>query len=1688
MNQSYIRVLQAIELFCQEHLQIKKFASDFPSQLPNLATVDEAYPVLFVSPSETIFDVNATRYTIDVYCYDLIQKDRSNINTILSDTNLILNDLKKWMNDGDVFAMENEEIATAVPINNGLLDYAAGWVMTLSIDADTYTVCEIPFNNIPVVSGITNDVRYERFLTCESLIDCPVIQELLSGGTGGSGQVENFNWKFKSDLGEEDPGAGNFRVNGAILSNTDKLFFSDICDQSGFDISNLFNTITGYWDIYFQDTDDSTRFAQFTSTASTYLDNGGWWTVPVTFIEGSVKPSNNQRCSFLFINKNDAGVSTGTSITINGVTQDLSQNREWLTAQASTGILNYGTGITANTSTSIRISAMDGYIVDNESNSYIPTHTFISYTGSSNVPVTTIGSGIASYVLLDNTGTPYFQNTFPTSAERKSSIWIGKVAHPEGMITAVINEPDFITSPLGQFRDLFQALIYINKGVYPYPNGANLALNITFGTIIGDGINLHNSKTIPNEIQMGPEIATSFLYRTQTGGTSSATTGITGGFYDVSGATVAVPSTASTIQWIFCVPDTGFVIQFGQTLYPTLNDAVTAIGREQFVVFPSLIENAILIGLVALTSTATSLNDTAQAQFFRADKFGQIVSSQVGVSTSPATTLQASYDVSTQPQITTNLGLGAVQIKGTGTAPILQGLDVSNAIKFNLLANGSLTASTISATTYTNIPYWTGGVGTSSVIQRGSISTANGDFGVSEGFQSVANGDYSHCEGFSSTAQGEVSHAEGTDTLAWGYASHSEGQNSQANGNYSHAEGFQTQANNDASHSEGYFTQATGQYSHAEGWFTLASGFISHAEGYQTRATNNYTHAEGVQTYATGDLGCHAEGYATSATSQGSHSEGQQTLSSSNQAHAEGRFTLASGPRSHAEGDSTSATTDYAHSEGWFNLSSGLASHTEGAFNIASGQTAHAEGNQNIAGDWAHAEGQLTRATGTRSHSEGRSTQATGPDSHAEGSFTQATGTQSHAEGFGTLASGLRAHAEGFATIASGQYCHAEGQSTRATGDNSHAEGVSTLAQGISSHAEGTGTEARGDNSHSEGSGTTASTASSHAEGLNTRAANIAAHAEGRDTQALGLYSHAEGQNTIATGQNSHAEGGACIASGIDSHAEGSSTLASNLYAHAEGVNSQATAIASHAQGQDTFATAENAHAEGLRTIASGFTSHAEGIDTIAGGTYSHAEGDLSQAMGFGSHAEGIGAIASGLSSHAEGYFTQALGQYSHAQGQQTIANGLGSHAGGIFTTANGLGSFVHGTGSTAGGQNTIVLGGNIIGNTADTTYVDRLNIKTLTGGVAVASLGRDANGFIVIGTGASGFDIYVTGGTHNSSTGVSTFRNNSGGTFTVTGYSTGGTSSSTTLWSAGTGSNSIIQIGGSNIATGELSIAMGSGTSATTNYAHTEGFQTLASGAFGSHAEGINTQALGNFGSHAEGSSTTAAGQYSHAEGTNTQSDGNGSHAEGNNTLAAGEASHAEGIDTIANTAGSHAEGTGTLAQGGQGSHAEGYNTIAQATASHAEGFGTLAAGDSSHAEGSQTQANGSYSHAQGTSTIANGVASHAAGNSTTAGGDYSYVGGTAGSTANGLIGFAHGYNVHADNTCTVVLGCQNTTGTQEFTTYVGDFCLKRADLAIPTSAADATGEVGNITWDVTYLYVKTENGWGRLLLDYSW
>ena len=147
-NNPYIKILQTAETFANAHLEIERFHSDFLEQLGNWSTISEAYPILYAVPGPVSIGGSdfsqLANYQITFYALDVIQKDRSNINTILNTTSEILFDLHKYYHQNEIESIDIVLTSSLTPINNYTLDYVAGWKMTITFEVDTFSYCDSP--------------------------------------------------------------------------------------------------------------------------------------------------------------------------------------------------------------------------------------------------------------------------------------------------------------------------------------------------------------------------------------------------------------------------------------------------------------------------------------------------------------------------------------------------------------------------------------------------------------------------------------------------------------------------------------------------------------------------------------------------------------------------------------------------------------------------------------------------------------------------------------------------------------------------------------------------------------------------------------------------------------------------------------------------------------------------------------------------------------------------------------------------------------------------------------------------------------------------------------------------------------------------------------------------------------------------------------------------------------------------------------------------------------------------------------------------------------------------------------------------------------------------------------------------------------------------------------------------------
>jgi hypothetical protein len=370
----------------------------------------------------------------------------------------------------------------------------------------------------------------------------------------------------------------------------------------------------------------------------------------------------------------------------------------------STGLFEF-TGMTTASTTTFNVAPLKGWIVKNTYEyALTPDVLAINYTGGTNISVTNILTADSTYILINSGLTITQQTIFPTPQQRRESIYLGKVNHPNrSTILNINNTADYDVSPMSSLRDLWSPIRLINQGIIPSPNGANLSFNTSAGILWGNGINWHNNQLSPNDVIITGKTPASFNYRTQTGGTSTSVTVIDPRNYDVGGVITSIGNAnldRATNQRIYMYPTGVINVLYGQTVYTSLNAAVAAVQSEVFIPYPNAESTGILIGVLSVRNDigtdGQSLTNPAYAKFTFVSKFGESFGGTGGLST---TTLQQAYDNSNSPEITINAVLDGLSIKnGTGNADnitrLLEGQTASNGVTSFIRADGYISGTT----------------------------------------------------------------------------------------------------------------------------------------------------------------------------------------------------------------------------------------------------------------------------------------------------------------------------------------------------------------------------------------------------------------------------------------------------------------------------------------------------------------------------------------------------------------------------------------------------------------------------------------------------------------------------------------------------------------------------------------------------------------------------------------------------------------------------------------------------------------------------------------------------------------------------------------------------------------------------------------------------------------------------------
>lgn len=239
-----------------------------------------------------------------------------------------------------------------------------------------------------------------------------------------------------------------------------------------------------------------------------------------------------------------------------------------------------------------------------------------------------------TWLLMDVDKTIYQQAARPSPDDRRNFLVLGMVGQDNGAIFLAQSIPTISRQPVNQLYDLMDAIgAFAIAGNDVSPNGANLSLNVGIGQVFSRGWNHFDG----GAQTLNPHIVTTLgaspapwthVLRASAIEYASASTTIDVGHYDSGGTLTPVPGDPGTAVvhqlWMFPTNDGAevHILQYGQSTYATLDDAVAGAGGGLFATNHLLSGSAVLLGYLAVLGAATDLSDPEQAAFIKAGKFG----------------------------------------------------------------------------------------------------------------------------------------------------------------------------------------------------------------------------------------------------------------------------------------------------------------------------------------------------------------------------------------------------------------------------------------------------------------------------------------------------------------------------------------------------------------------------------------------------------------------------------------------------------------------------------------------------------------------------------------------------------------------------------------------------------------------------------------------------------------------------------------------------------------------------------------------------------------------------------------------------------------------------------------------------------------------------------------------------------
>lgn len=289
----------------------------------------------------------------------------------------------------------------------------------------------------------------------------------------------------------------------------------------------------------------------------------------------------------------------------------------------STGLVRGGK-ITINALDNTKIDIAEGdaiFVMHTENPPRAKSLHFGPYVG---VSITNIATQPVTYISIDVDGNVVQTPEELLNMQRRSMVELGIAVHTSHTNVIVINTlAAVVESTANQLHDFMEAIGPFNKGGNVYSAvGANLQIKKTAGDIFRFGAAFDITPLDPHTIDQSAVNPITFRYRLRDSTESTDRNTIDPDNYDLSGVLTAVQANRYTVQRIYMFQSGLTRIQYGQTQYQTLSEAINTFPAESFVTEENMERNGLLRAFLVIKQGATDLSNPDHARFFEVSKFG----------------------------------------------------------------------------------------------------------------------------------------------------------------------------------------------------------------------------------------------------------------------------------------------------------------------------------------------------------------------------------------------------------------------------------------------------------------------------------------------------------------------------------------------------------------------------------------------------------------------------------------------------------------------------------------------------------------------------------------------------------------------------------------------------------------------------------------------------------------------------------------------------------------------------------------------------------------------------------------------------------------------------------------------------------------------------------------------------------